>query len=95
LYISRKRRDLQSIILDYRVEIVKRFFHTSSRLKHNAVSLRYKSKSQQDIPSVSSFFDVRHLRCVITKLNSNWETVINTTKVSSFPRIVSLIVVKF
>jgi hypothetical protein len=26
-------------------------------------------------------FDVRHLRCVITKLNSNWETVINTTLV--------------
>jgi hypothetical protein len=29
----------------------------------------------------SSFFDVRHLRCLITKLTSNWETVINTTKV--------------
>jgi hypothetical protein len=26
-------------------------------------------------------FDMRHLHCVITKLNSNWETVINTTKV--------------
>jgi hypothetical protein len=25
-------------------------------------------------------FDVRHLRCVITNLNSNWERVINTTK---------------
>jgi hypothetical protein len=24
---------------------------------------------------------VRHLRCVITKLTSNWETFINTTKV--------------
>jgi hypothetical protein len=30
---------------------------------------------------LSSKFDVRHLCCVITKLTSNWETVINTTLV--------------
>jgi hypothetical protein len=48
---------------------------------HYSVIKYYARKLIHELLKNQFFFDVRHVPCVITKLNSNWETVINTTKV--------------